>query len=219
MKTQCPHCQTKFNAPDKHKGKKVKCPKCGQLFVIALFSEAAGAEVCTNCGRAIGKLEQPCVFKDEIVFSECDQKLRKTKDDSENGAASENVVQASETEDSYGGLIRLSFFGLSVALNTIYVIISVLIVNAFPHAPYLDLIWLLVYLFLLFLVLQSRLINIGYNQWWALLLCVPIFNFLLVLGCIILPEGFKDSHKFDYTGLILVAIFIVVSLALVAITI
>jgi hypothetical protein len=33
-------------------------------------------EKCTNCGREIGNLESPCVFKGNIVCSGCDRNLR-----------------------------------------------------------------------------------------------------------------------------------------------
>jgi predicted Zn finger-like uncharacterized protein len=77
MKTQCPHCQTKFNAPDEHKGKKVKCPKCSELFFITQVFERASVDNCAACGRAISGSEQPCVFKGKIVCEKCDEKLRK----------------------------------------------------------------------------------------------------------------------------------------------
>ena len=32
-------------------------------------------EVCKNCGRAIGKLEQVFVYKDHVVCKECNKKL------------------------------------------------------------------------------------------------------------------------------------------------
>lgn len=34
MKMQCPHCKAVFKAPDEYKGKKSKCPKCKQQFII-----------------------------------------------------------------------------------------------------------------------------------------------------------------------------------------
>ena len=34
MKTQCLHCKKLFNAPDEYNGKKGKCPKCKQSFII-----------------------------------------------------------------------------------------------------------------------------------------------------------------------------------------
>ncbi len=40
MKTQCPHCQTKFKAADEQEGKTVKCRKCGEAFEIVSVAEA-----------------------------------------------------------------------------------------------------------------------------------------------------------------------------------
>jgi len=77
MKTQCPHCNAKFTAPDGSVGKKVKCPRCGQLFVIAILAEIPRMETCTKCGRPIGQSEQACVFNGGIVCQECDESLRK----------------------------------------------------------------------------------------------------------------------------------------------
>lgn len=76
MKTQCPNCKTKFKAPDEHKGKKVKCPKCNEVFVIVPFIEKLLVEVCSSCGREISRFEQIFVFDGEILCAECDRKLR-----------------------------------------------------------------------------------------------------------------------------------------------
>ncbi|MHC4912821.1 MAG: zinc-ribbon domain-containing protein [Planctomycetota bacterium] len=40
MKTQCPHCESKFNAADEHEGKTVKCSKCGEAFKIVSIAAA-----------------------------------------------------------------------------------------------------------------------------------------------------------------------------------
>jgi len=84
MKTQCPHCQAKFKAPDESTGKKVNCPKCNQQFVISPLIKDKIVEVCSNCCKEIEKLEQACVFKGEIVCAECDKKLRNTVDRRDN---------------------------------------------------------------------------------------------------------------------------------------
>lgn len=36
---------------------------------------SSNAEVCENCGRTIGKLEQPCVFEGHVVCAPCHQRL------------------------------------------------------------------------------------------------------------------------------------------------
>ena len=76
VKTQCPNCHVKFKVAEEHKGRKVKCPKCSQPFIITPFDAEVPVEVCSNCGRKIGKLEQACILQGERVCSECDQKAR-----------------------------------------------------------------------------------------------------------------------------------------------
>lgn len=78
MKTQCPHCQAKFKSPDEHKGKKVKCPKCKQPFVITQFVETTSVQLCARCNKRIQKPEQARVWHGVLVCSECDQKLPET---------------------------------------------------------------------------------------------------------------------------------------------
>lgn len=34
MKTECPHCRHEYDLPETFKGQKVKCIKCGEVFVI-----------------------------------------------------------------------------------------------------------------------------------------------------------------------------------------
>jgi predicted Zn finger-like uncharacterized protein len=79
MKTQCPHCQTKFKTSDGVTGKKINCPKCNQPFVISPLIKDNKVEVCSTCGKEIGKLQQACVFSEKIVCAECDKKLRGTQ--------------------------------------------------------------------------------------------------------------------------------------------
>jgi len=78
MKTQCLHCHTKFKVADEHKGKKAKCPKCGNPFVLTpLVEEPSVVKLCTNCGATIPKLDQASLFEGNLVCSKCDEKLRR----------------------------------------------------------------------------------------------------------------------------------------------
>lgn len=94
MKVQCPNCQAKFNAPDEHKGKKAKCPKCNQLFVLAAL------DVCVRCGQVIGKAEKAYVVDSGLVCAVCDQKLAEKKTVPEPvaaGHAEEDEVKESQS--------------------------------------------------------------------------------------------------------------------------
>lgn len=75
MKTQCPHCKARFNAPDHAAGKNAKCPKCGQPFTIEAVEQALPKELCTSCKVAIGPQEQAFIHKGNIVCQRCYDKL------------------------------------------------------------------------------------------------------------------------------------------------
>lgn len=90
MKTQCPHCKAKINAPDEYKGKKLKCPKCKELFACVEPAVAATpakrpkpaeevSKKCENCGRTIGKLEQGYVYRGNVVCPECNEHLQRAR--------------------------------------------------------------------------------------------------------------------------------------------
>ena len=51
-------------------------------------------ELCGNCGRAIGKMEKPCVFDGNVVCFECDQRLRRQATVATMGNLGVAVVQA-----------------------------------------------------------------------------------------------------------------------------
>jgi len=89
MKTECPHCKSRFTVKEESVGKKAKCPKCSQAFTIELLSEASVEavvtsreevkrpdEVCSECGAVIGTGEQACVHKGNIVCDKCYNKLK-----------------------------------------------------------------------------------------------------------------------------------------------
>ncbi len=119
MRTQCPHCKAEFNSPDEGEGKEVKCPKCAEPFVIAPLAEKLTVEVCTSCGKRIGKLEQACLFEGNIVCAQCDSKLRlKPNGPTEqevnlSGATLEQIQKGNlkaPVEVSIGGMIVAAIF-------------------------------------------------------------------------------------------------------------
>lgn len=88
MKVICPYCKKKSNAPDEYKGQTAKCPECKREFVISEHEQGITSvqitskpeskntsqtkiEICGNCGRVIGKLEQAFVHAENIVCSNC----------------------------------------------------------------------------------------------------------------------------------------------------
>jgi hypothetical protein len=51
-----------------------------------------------------------------------------------------------------------------------------------------------------FIPVYYRLMNIGMNPWWCLLMLVPIANLLVGIRCLICPEGYADTKKLDTAG-------------------
>lgn len=88
MITKCTHCNTQYKAHDDWKGRKTKCSKCGQSFIIEQFDaeskhpirkSSVGEKefrICAQCGREIGHSEQACFVDDNNICPECDKKLR-----------------------------------------------------------------------------------------------------------------------------------------------
>ena len=76
MRTRCPHCKAIFEVQDKYVSKNVKCPKCGEPFVIVPLTESPPATICTNCRQIIPSKGQTCFFESQVVCPECDKTLR-----------------------------------------------------------------------------------------------------------------------------------------------
>ena len=88
MITKCPHCNAKFKVREEYKGRKTKCSKCQQPFVIGeSITESKGPapkketvqdtpKLCARCGRMIGQLESCYPFKGVVACTECYNKLR-----------------------------------------------------------------------------------------------------------------------------------------------
>jgi len=76
MKAQCPTCRARFNAPDQAVGRKVKCPKCNQPFVICTLAQNSTQETCSSCKTVISQHQQAYVYKSNIVCERCYNNLK-----------------------------------------------------------------------------------------------------------------------------------------------
>jgi hypothetical protein len=124
MKTICPKCKSKFNAPNEYNGKKVRCPKCREIFIcveiMGMFKAAREAKTtknvstkCTNCGRVIKSSEISYGINEIVVCRECNDRLRdQEKDNLKNRCYSEICFfcqeRPAETYSvAYAGMYRI----------------------------------------------------------------------------------------------------------------
>ena len=84
---QCSKCGSRFKTEDKYAGKKGKCPKCGNIILVAETQNSKAnlpqtdsihesKEVCPNCMQTVLKPEQSCFFDGRTLCLQCGQKLR-----------------------------------------------------------------------------------------------------------------------------------------------
>ena len=164
-------------------------------------------ETCANCGRMIGNLEKHYVWQNNIVCFQCDTQLRK-EDTLKKPITKEEPVTRDEADEGTNGIGRLKFILIIIACIIIGNVIGLMpkfwnnsIIEFLPIAW-----WLFCYFVGQFLLVQYRLINIGLSQWLALIVIIPVLNFLLLSMCAALPEGYKDNRKLDLYGKILMPI-------------
>lgn len=76
--TQCSNCQTKLKVDDEKIGKKVKCPKCATVFVVAPADDAPKAAAPQPAPKAAAPASAPAAAPDKIVAqcTNCQAKLK-----------------------------------------------------------------------------------------------------------------------------------------------
>lgn len=64
--------------------------------------------------------------------------------------------------------------------------------------------WWPVSVTIFFVILAAlRLNNIGKSGWWALLVFIPLISLVVVVPCLMAPEGYADTKKLDLPGKII----------------
>lgn len=85
---------------------------------------------CENCGRTIGKLEQPYTWKESVVCLECSQRLRGQTP----GATGEQLVDAIGTHViSPGNVRKLSTAGKAALLGLLVILVALAALMLFMH--------------------------------------------------------------------------------------
>lgn len=91
-------------------------------------------ELCGNCGRAIGKMEKPCVFDGNVVCFECDQRLRRQANTITPAAPvlASPVATAGDTKPKSSNI----WAGLCIVLSVIAILIAGTHLESTSHPRY-----------------------------------------------------------------------------------
>ena len=214
MKTECPHCKSRFTVREESVGKKAKCPKCSQPFTIELVSEAPVEaavtsreevkrpdETCSECGEVIGPEQQACVHKGNIVCGQCYNKL--TNAGKEEPAESAAVEEKVERKKSLKTLYLYCWAGSRIVAGLVFVLGLLLAIKREVNLT-------LIATFAVgdILLMCSVLIELGliYKMWTAIqdgkafvspgkavgFLLIPIFNIYWALYMLV---GFAEDYN------------------------
>ncbi|MFN7878346.1 MAG: hypothetical protein ACK5PB_23720 [Pirellula sp.] len=130
--------------------------------------------------------------------------------------AFDQTLEPSAGNRHYGGIGRLAYLGIAIGLGIAQNVVLGLLARD-EALQSLSLGGIIVFLILSLIPVYYRLMNIGMNPWWCLLMMVPIANLFIGIRCLVCQEGYEDTKKLDTAGKIVT--FIVVGLFLLVIAI
>jgi uncharacterized membrane protein YhaH (DUF805 family) len=122
--------------------------------------------------------------------------------DSEHKSAAD-LIQQDEEEKNYGGIHRTGYF---------FGMLGVAVINGIFNAAgqgesgIASIAWIIT-LVASFVLVVSRLHNIGMSGWWSLLILVPVANLFVGVKCAMCPEGYQYTKTLDTAGKIIAGIF------------
>lgn len=128
--------------------------------------------------------------------------------------AFDQKLESSRGNRHYGGIRRLPYLGIAIGMGVVQNILVGLIASD-EALQSLSLFVVIGFLILSFVPVYYRLMNIGMNPWWCLLMIVPIANLFIGIRCLVCQEGYEDTKKLDTAGKVVT--FIVVGLFLLVI--
>lgn len=107
---------------------------------------------------------------------------------------------------TYGGIRRLPYFGYSLLINIVSMVLQFALV-AGDMAGLVLVVSLGSAIFGIWIVVQ-RLINVGLSGWWVLGLLVPILNIWVAVQCVAAPEGYAQHKTLDTAGKVIIGLFL-----------
>ncbi|MEY3174666.1 MAG: hypothetical protein RLZZ436_2580 [Planctomycetota bacterium] len=124
------------------------------------------------------------------------------------------------TQQAYGGIGRLAYFGYSFLNSFVSNILTFAIAAAAPSAAAGSVIAVgLLSVIAAIVIVVQRLKNLGYSGWWTLGLLVPILNLVLAIELVAAPEGYAKHKTLDTPGKVVVGLTVGLFLLAVAVVI
>lgn len=127
---------------------------------------------------------------------------------------------SSAKRDSYGGIGRLSYFGLTLLVAITYQALAgaIRFYVQVEYVAFTVLPILVIYAGALMYLVAMRNINLGFSAWWCFGIFVPLLNILVAARCLICPEGYADHKKLDTPAVVVLSILLCLLLLMIILT-
>lgn len=133
---------------------------------------------------------------------------------------SQDSYQVQPSSRTYGGIRRLTFFGMSFLIGATFFIVTMSLGVYMSRAAEsgqavntenIGLIYFAswaAYLAVWLYLCGQRLTNMGTSAWWALGTFVPIYGLFLSARCLVCPEGYDQHKQMDGPGKIILGLIV-----------
>ena len=125
-----------------------------------------------------------------------------------------------EFQGQFGGFRRRTFWALLIGAGILFnAAIGAVVWNVANQetAAIVVIILQVTHICFLLFTVTRRLVNLGTSPWWAIGIFVPILNLLIVVRCLICPEGYAVHKRYDLAAKI--ALFFVLALFVLAVSV
>ena len=135
-------------------------------------------------------------------------------------ATLESSATVVATRDSYGGIGRLAYFGLTMLIAIVYQAFAgaIRLFVQVEFGVFAILPILVIYVGALMYLVALRNINMGFSPWWCIGIIIPLLNILVGVRCLICPEGYADHKKLDRPAIIVLSVLFSLLLLVIILT-
>jgi len=128
------------------------------------------------------------------------------------------LMKMNDQEKKYDGIGRIAFLAIFLGFPFFIGVFAATLIPMFPDVSeefisVLSILIMVLFAIVLFVAAVLRMKNIGYSQWWGVLMLVPGINGFFLIYCFVVPEGYADrksSYGVFVRKLIPIAIIIII---------